>query len=239
MSSQYSAAFQVTSTATVNAFATANGMTASSVASAAYTISSGMFTVKADTASLTINAGAQATSTITVAPSSGSTFSNAVALTCAVTGAGTLPTCSVSPSSVTPGAQGATSTLTVSVPASAMVLNSPSGNSRRISDWPRIREWKIVGWSSSRLAFASLLAIVLSTLLASMRFQRKLRLRYVWLAAAFFLAILQTACGGGGGSTTAPPESTSQTYTVTITGVSMSANSVKIQQTATISVTVP
>jgi len=72
-----------------------------------------------------------------------------------------------------------------------------------------------------------------------MRFQRKLRLRYVWLAAAFFLAILQTACGGGGGSTTAPPESTSQTYTVTITGVSMSANSVKIQQTATISVTVP
>jgi hypothetical protein len=72
-----------------------------------------------------------------------------------------------------------------------------------------------------------------------MRFQRKLRPRYVWLAAALFLAILQTACGGGGGSTTAPPESTSQTYTVTITGVSMSANSVKIQQTATISVTVP
>ena len=239
MSSQYSAAFQVTSTATVNAFATANGLAASAVASAAYTISSGAFTVKADTASLTINSGAQATSTITVAPPSGGTFSNPVALTCAVTGTGTLPTCSLSPSSVTPGTQGATSTLTVSVPASAALLNSPSSGSRRISDWPRISDWKIVGWNASRLAFASLLAIALASLLVAMRFQRKLRLRYAWLATALFLALLQAACGGGGGGTTAPPESTSQTYTVTVTGVSMSANSVKIQQTATVSVTVP
>jgi hypothetical protein len=234
MSAQYSAAFQVSTTATVNAFATANGLTASAVASAAYTITSEAFTVKPETASLTINTGAQGTSTIMVAPPSGGSFNSAVALTCAVTGSGTLPTCSLSPSSVTPGTQGATSTLTVNVPASAMVLAPPASGSRRISDW------EMVGWSGSRLVLASSLAILLLTLLVSLSFQRRLRPRYAWLAAVLFLALLQTACGGGGGGGTGnPPEGGSQTYTVTVTGVSTTANSVKIQQSATITITVP
>ena len=234
MSAQYSAAFQVSTTATVNAFATANGLTASAVASAAYTITSEAFTVKPETASLTINTGAQGTSTIMVAPPSGGSFNSAVALTCAVTGSGTLPTCSLSPSSVTPGTQGATSTLTVNVPASAMVLAPPASGSRRISDW------EMVGWSGSRLVLASSLAILFLTLLVSLSFQRRLRPRYAWLAAVLFLALLQTACGGGGGGGTGtPPEGGSQTYTVTVTGVSTTANSVKIQQSATITITVP
>ncbi len=239
MSAQYSAAFQVSSTATVNAFATANGSTASAVASAAYTITSDAFTVKADTASSDDQLlERRRTSTIMVAPPSGGSFNSAVALTCAVTGTGTLPTCSLSPSSVTPGTQGATSTLTVSVPASAMAPSPP--RCERHFDWPRISDWKIVGWSGSRLVLASSLAILLLSLLVSLRFQRKLRPRYAWLAAALFLALLQTACGGGGGGVPTPrPRPGSQTYTVTVTGVSTTANSVKIQQTATITVTVP
>ncbi len=79
--------------------------------------------MKAESASLTVAAGAQGTSTIMVAPSTGANFTSAVALTCAVTGSATpLPTCSLSPASVTPGSQGATSTLTISVAASAALL---------------------------------------------------------------------------------------------------------------------
>ena len=232
MSSQYSTAFQVSTTATVNAFATANGLTASAVASAAYTITSAAFTIKPESASVTINAGAQSTSTIMVAPPSGSSFTSAVALTCAVTGSGTLPTCSLSPSSVTPGTQGATSTLTISVPASSALL-API---RRIGYFDG---WKIVGTSGTRVAALSALFAAILLLLTLARSQRNFRSHYAWLAAVLFLALLQTACGGGGGGTSTPPESGSQTYTVTVTGVSTTSNSVKIQQTATITITVP
>ena len=195
------------------------------------------FSLKAQTASLTIAAGAQGTSTIMVTPTA-SSFTNPVALTCAVTGAaGTLPTCSLSPASVTPGAQPATSTLTISVPASAVVVAPSSRDLRHFSNW------QFAGWNTARLALACLLVGVILALLASMRFQRKLRLHYAWLAAALFVALLQTACGGGGGTSTAPPttppETGSQTYTVTVTAASTTGSSTKIQHTATVTVTVP
>jgi Legume lectin domain/Chitobiase/beta-hexosaminidase C-terminal domain len=195
------------------------------------------FTIKAESTSLTVAAGAQTTSTIMVAPPTGGNFGNAVALACAVTGTAPMPTCSLSPASVTPGTQGATSTLTISAPASA-VLFAPH------SERPNyFAAWKIVNLSGARLALANLFAASILALLILVSFQRKFRPRYAWLAAALFLALLQTACGGAGGSSTAPPttppESGSQQYTVTVTGVSTTANSVKIQHAATITVTVP
>ncbi len=193
------------------------------------------FSLTAQTASLTVNAGAQGTSTITVAPTT-SSFTNPVALTCAVAGTGTLPTCSLSPASVTPGSQGATSTLTVSVAASALVVAPPSSEPRQISNW------KMMNWNASRLAVACLLAGLILALLVPMSFQRKTHSRYAWLAAALFIALLQTACGGGGGTATpptTPPETSSQTYTVTVTAVSTTGSSTKIQHTATVMVTVP
>ena len=131
-----------------------------------------------------------------------------------------------------PGTQGATSTLTVTVPASAIVL-APSHGPRHPSDW------KMIG--SIRLALATFLASILLALLISIGFQRKLRPRYAWLAAALVFAFLQTSCGGGGGTTalTTPPETSSQTYTVTVTGASTTGSSVKIQHAATITLTVP
>ncbi|HUE42328.1 MAG TPA: chitobiase/beta-hexosaminidase C-terminal domain-containing protein, partial [Candidatus Sulfotelmatobacter sp.] len=232
MSTQYSGAFNVSTTSTVKTFATANGLTASAVASAAYTIAT-PFTVKAESTSLTVAAGAQATSTIMVAPPTGGTFTGAVTLTCAVTGAAPIPTCSLSPSSVTPGTQGATSTLTISVPASAAVLASPP------HEFNSLAGWKIVSTSGTRLAMVTLLASAIMLLVTWARYQHRFRPRYAWLTAALFLALLQTACGGGGGTSTSPPESSSQQYTVTVTGTSTTANSVKIQDAANITVTVP
>jgi hypothetical protein len=194
------------------------------------------FTVKADSASMTVSAGAQSIATIMVAPPTGVSFTSAVALTCAVTGTAPLPTCSLSPSSVTPGTQGATSTLTISVPASAIVLAPPSGKLGYFD------EWKIVGTSGTRLALLCLRAGAILSLLALVRSQRSFGPRYAWLAATLLLALVQTACGGGGGTSappTTPPESGSQQYTVTVTGTSTTANSVKIQHAATITVTVP
>ena len=235
MSTQYSSTTPITlsATSTVNAFATANGMTASSVASATYTISTADFTVKSDSSSLTIAAGAQGTSTITVTPPAGGTFASAVNLTCAVTG-GTAPTptCTLSAANVTPGSQGATSTLTISVPASALL--APPSDERGYFD-----AWKIIGTNSARLALLSLLAWAILVLLTLSRYQRRFRPGYAWLAAALLVALLQTACGGAGSSSTPPPVPTSQTFTVTVTGVSTTANSVKIQHAATITVTVP
>jgi hypothetical protein len=138
-----------------------------------------------------------------------------------------------------PGAQGATSTLTVTVPAGAMVLAPTSRGPRFLSDWKF--DWKIIAATRSRLALASLLASILLMLLISMSSQRKLRPRYAWLAATLLFALVQTSCGGGssGGGTTPPPEGGSQTFTVTVTGTSTTGGSVAIQHAATITVTVP
>jgi hypothetical protein len=133
---------------------------------------------------------------------------------------------------VTPGAQGATSTLTISVPASSALLTLPNEPSY-------FDAWKIAGASGTRIAALSSLIAAILLLLTLPRSQRNFRPRYAWLAAALLVALWQTACGGGGGGTSTPPETTSQTFTVTVTGVSTTANSVKIQQTATITITVP
>ena len=193
------------------------------------------FSLKAESASVTVAAGAQSTSTIMVAPSTGTNFTALVALTCAVSGTATpLPTCSLSPASVTPGSQGAPSTLTISVAASA-ALYTPSGRHEFFDGW------RIVGASGTLLAALSSLVGAILLLLTLSRYQRKFRPYYAWLTAALLIALWQTACGGGGTSTppTTPPETSSQTYTVTVTGVSTTANSVKIQHAATITVTVP
>ena len=200
------------------------------------TATSSDFTIKSDSTSLTLAAGAQGTATIMVAPQTGSSFASAVNLTCSVAGSAPLPTCSLSPSSVTPGSQGATSTLTISAPASA-VLFAPQ------ADQPGFfNAWKMLGASGASVALLSSLAGAILLLLTVARFGRNFRPRYAWLAAALFIALLQTACGGAGGGAntpTTPPESGSQTYTVTVTGVSTTANSVKIQHAATITVTIP
>jgi uncharacterized membrane protein (UPF0136 family) len=244
MSNAYTAAFTITSTATVKAFATANGLTASAVASTLYTITSEDFTMKSESASVTVAAGGQGTATITIAPPAGGTFGSAIALSCTVAGNAPLPTCSLSPASVTPGAQPATSTLTVSAPASAM-LPPPAlapGSFFAVLEIAAAQTAARLGTQlrNPRLIVALLLSSLLAALFGMMlvRTRKFMPRRYAWLAVVLVLALWQTSCGGGGTSST-PPESGSQTYTVTVTGVSKMGGSVTIQHTATVTVTVP
>jgi len=250
-SNAYTSAFQIAKTSTVNAFATANGLAASTVATAAYTITTADFSLKSSSASLTVAQGGQATTTITVAPPTGGSFGSAVNLSCTVAGSVPLPTCSLSPASVTPGSQPATSTLTVSAPASAMLVPASAPGSVfaaweaaaarfRYARSPNVRS-PGAGLRNVRSVVALLLSVLLLALFGMMivPMRRFAPRRYAWLAV-LILALWQTSCGGGGSSSTpTAPETVSQTYTVTVTGVSQMNGSVTIQHDATVTVTVP
>ena len=76
------------------------------------------FSLAAAAVIVNVNTGGKAGDTVTVAPQNGF-FGNAIQLTCAVAGPAPMPTCVLFPTSVTPGADPVTSTLTVTAPAAA------------------------------------------------------------------------------------------------------------------------
>ena len=150
------------------------------------------FSLSPASASLTTQSGKAVTDQLTVSAQNG--FASAVLLTCAVTGPAPAPTCSLSPSSVTPGANPATSTLTISAPAAAAML---APNIGRPFPGALYAMWMPV--SAVGLAF-----------LAGAKKQR----RPVWiLGFLFYLVSLQIACGG---SSSRQPQS----YSVTVTATS-------------------
>ena len=81
------------------------------------------FSLTAASANLALQSGGQATDVISVASQNGP-FASLVQLSCAVTGSAPLPTCSLSQTTVTPGANSATSTLSISAPAQSARLMS-------------------------------------------------------------------------------------------------------------------
>jgi uncharacterized repeat protein (TIGR01451 family) len=133
----------------------------------------------------------------------GTAFLSAVALTCAVNGPAPQPTCSLSPSSVTPGASPVTATLTINARSkSARLALPPDG--RRLS-----------------LLFAICLPVpgifFLGIGPASRKSKpRKLRL---WLLGSLLLAlfVVQAGCSG---SSSSPPRTPTGTFTVTVTATS-------------------
>lgn len=78
------------------------------------------FSLQAASESLTAQRGVQVTDVITIASQNG--FNNPVQLSCAVTGSTPLATCSLSSTSVTPGANSVTSTLTITAPTQSAQL---------------------------------------------------------------------------------------------------------------------
>jgi hypothetical protein len=83
------------------------------------------FSLSPASASLTVQPGGQGPDVITIAAQNGS-FGNDIQLSCAVTGPTPMPTCALSPSSVTPGAGSVTSTLTVTAPSATAMQFRPS-----------------------------------------------------------------------------------------------------------------
>jgi DNA-binding beta-propeller fold protein YncE len=172
------------------------------------------FSLSLASANLTVQPGGQGSDVITIAPQNAD-FPNAIQLSCSVVGPSPTPTCAFSAASVTPGANSATSTLTVTAPAQTARL-IPFGE-RQVS-------------SPLNAVFLSIPLALIGFGLASGK--PKQRSRQLWLLCSLFLAFvaLQAGCGGGSSNQLTPPP---LNYTVTVT-----ATSAAIQHTTQLTVTV-
>jgi len=177
---------------------TNNAVTLSQAASVQITVSN--FTVGGSPSSVTVSRGQSAAYSLSVNPQYAA-YNNAVSLACS-----NLPsrsTCSFSPRTVTPGASGATSNLTISTTAASASFKQPFGPPPVYGLW------------------IGLMALSLIALAGIRRFART-RARALYVSAGLlglFLALL-AACGGGGGGGGGPtnPGTPTGTYTITVAG---------------------
>jgi hypothetical protein len=199
----------VSSSEAIKAIAVTPGYTPSNVVSAAYAIlpPPGFTTGPGATTSMTVTPGSTSGNTGTVSVVGTNGFSGTANLTCSVTtamiGVNDMPTCSLSPTSVTiSGTAAQTSTLTAGTTAT-----TSSENRLHKLFWP----------TTSGVSLALMLFLILP------------RRRRSWLAMVAVLVLFAvaglTACsgsGGGGGGGGGNSGTTVGTYTITVTG---SANS--------------
>lgn len=173
------------------------------------------FSLRPASASLTAQRGGQVTDVITIASQNGS-FGSAIQLACTVSGSTPTATCALSPASVTPSANPATSTLTITAPGLSAGLTL----------------FKEAQPSSPLYAVFLPISLALIGLGLADGKSRNGR-RSLWLLCSLFLAFvaLQAGCGGASSNQlTTPPLN----YTVTVT-----ATSGAIQHGTRVSVTVP
>jgi len=188
-----------------------NGNYAGATGYASVTVTSGSPSFTITGTAVTVAVGAPATSTITVTPAGG--FTGSVALTAAVTsspnGAQDPPTVSFGSTSLVSitGAAAGTATLTISTTA--------AGGCTAANLMPRGVPWYPAGG-------AALACILLFGIPGRRRSWRRM-LGLLTLLVALTCGVL--ACGGGGGTSPCnviAPGTTAGTYTVTVTGTSVS-----------------
>lgn len=170
------------------------------------------FSLEPASASLSAQPGGQVTDVITIAPLNGVPFGSAIQLSCVATGPTPMPTCALSSSSVTPGANSVASTLTVTAPTTVAVqiLRGP-------------------GRMGS--LFALCLPVMFGLTLVG-RSKKPPCGNWMMFALFFALLLFQVACGGSSSNnntTTIGPTN----YTVTVTAISGA-----IQHTTQVTVTV-
>lgn len=149
------------------------------------------FTVSPAATSLAVKRGAQASEVLTFPAQGG--FSGTIALACSVSGPSPMPTCGISPASVTPGTN---ATLTVNAAALSASLTAP---------WFEQRARLCAAWLP-----LGLLGCVLVT-----SFDKKRRRQWALCLLMLVATILPVGCGSS--VTTGPPP---QNYTVTVTATS-------------------
>jgi hypothetical protein len=179
---------------------TNNGVTLSPAASVQVTVTD--FAVGASPSSRTVSRGQPATYTINVNPQYGG-FTDPVALACS-----NLPArsaCSFSPTSVTPGTSGSTSTLTISTTAPSASFKEPFRQPPVYGLWIGLMALSLIVFAGiRRLARTRALALYFSAGLLT-------------LLLALLLSCGGGGGGGGGGGPT-NPGTPAGTYTVTIAG---------------------
>lgn len=155
------------------------------------------FSITPASTQLILQPGAKGTDVITLAPLH-DPFGNAIQLTCAVTGPVPVPTCAFSPTSVTPGAKPAASTLKITVPMTAAALQLPFSR-------PQL----------SKSLYAVWLPLLFGVTVVG-RSKKQWRRYCVLCGLLLLVLILQAACGSSSGGGTQAP----MNYTVTVTGTS-------------------
>jgi len=189
-----------------------SNFTASTSAILSQVVVAPSFTIAATPNSVTVSAGSPAIYQIVVTGMNN--FSSAVKLSCSA-GLPTGASCAFSPTSATPGASPAASTLTINTMSRTTALLLPFPGDQKIR--------LFVEWLLTLAVVFGLLGLGVS--------KHKLRMGY---ALAFFLvgcALWQAGCTGNVGST--PAGTPAGTYPVTVIGTSGSA-----QQTASVTLVV-
>jgi uncharacterized repeat protein (TIGR01451 family) len=164
------------------------------------------FSLSATSGTLMVAAGGQVTDVISISEQGG--FSSALQLSCSVVGTAPLPSCSLSPNSIPPGANAPSSKLTFSAGALAASLPAP--------------------YIRTGSSLASVLSLGMLGFVLVPKFDKRHRKRWALCLMILLVAILPVACGGG--STTTPHD---KIYVVTVT-----ATSGALQHTTAITVTV-
>ena len=166
------------------------------------------FSISPAATSLTVHRGASGTDVLTFTSLGG--FSNPVSLACTISGPAPMPSCAMSPTSVTPGANPVTATLTLTAPSAVAGL-LPSN-------------WGIV----AGVLFGTWLPLALIGIsVAPCKSKERRRLFRRLCSLALLSVAFQAACGGGSG-----PPPPSQNYAVTVTATSGAiSRSTQIQAT--------
>lgn len=178
------------------------------------------FSIQSAATQIQLQRGGRITDVITISPVGGA-FESSIQLSCSVSaqtlaGELTLPTCALSESSVTPGANSVTSTLTVTTPGRSARL-TPSREVQRAGSLYAVF-----------LPIPGLTLIGLGLAIGKPTNRR----RRLWLLGSILVVFvgLQTGCGGGSSGQQTQP----QNYIVAVTGVSGT-----IQHTTLVDVSVP
>jgi hypothetical protein len=152
------------------------------------------FTVTPATTSLSVKRGGEVSEALTFPAQGG--FSAAIALKCSVIGNAPMPTCGISPNSVTPGSNATLSVNTAGL--SAALAPQLFGQTANVY--------------AAGLPFGGFVLLLLTA-----SFDKKCRHRWFLCVALLAATLLPVACGGGSST---PPPPVAQNYTVTVTATS-------------------